>query len=108
MRPKDGNVIDKTQPEAGFFESGVKEILFEETHEQISIGGGSLNLGVMPRVEGEMVVGENKMGKEGIEWMVRSGEGIGCLCVCVCACVRACVCVIRTLVLSFPHGLNTI
>ena len=26
MRPKEKNVIDKTQPEAGFLDSGVKEI----------------------------------------------------------------------------------
>jgi hypothetical protein len=28
MRPKEENVIDKTQPEAGFVNSRVKEILF--------------------------------------------------------------------------------
>jgi hypothetical protein len=32
MRPKEENVIDKTQPEAGFLDSRVKEILFKETH----------------------------------------------------------------------------
>ena len=55
---------DKTQPEAGFLDSGVKEILFKETHEQVGIGrghtsahGGSLNLEVMFGVKGEMVVG---------------------------------------------------
>ena len=43
-----------------------KEILFKETHEKVSIGrghmcayGSSLNL----EVEGEMVVGEDKLGK---------------------------------------------
>ena len=41
-RPKEENVIDETEPEAGFLESGVKEILFKETHEQVSIGGGHL------------------------------------------------------------------
>jgi hypothetical protein len=40
MRPKEENVIDKTQPEAGFLESEVKEILFKETLEQVSIGRG--------------------------------------------------------------------
>ena len=33
MRPKEENVMDKTQPEIWFLESGVKEILFKETHE---------------------------------------------------------------------------
>ena len=54
MGPKEENVIDKTQPEAGFLDSEVKEILFKETHEQVGIGrghtgahGGSLNLEVM-------------------------------------------------------------
>jgi hypothetical protein len=32
MRPKKENVIDNAQPEAGFLESRVKEILFKETH----------------------------------------------------------------------------
>jgi hypothetical protein len=31
MRSKEENVIDKTQPDAGFLQSGVKEILFKET-----------------------------------------------------------------------------
>ena len=58
------------QPEAGFFESGVKEILFKETNEQVSLGrghmcahGGSLNLEVMSGVKEEVVVGEDKLGK---------------------------------------------
>ena len=58
------NVIDETQPEAGFLASGVKEILFKETHEQVGIRrghtgahGGSLNLEEMFGVDGEMVVG---------------------------------------------------
>ena len=38
MGPKEENVY-KTQPEAGFLDSGVKEILFMETHEQV-IGRG--------------------------------------------------------------------
>ena len=33
--PEEENVVDKTQPEAGFLDSGVKEILFKETHEQV-------------------------------------------------------------------------
>ena len=60
MGPKEENVVDKTQPESGFFNSGVKEILFKETHEQVGIGRGhtgSLNLEVMFGVKGEMVVG---------------------------------------------------
>ena len=40
MRPKEENVIDKTQPEAGFLDRGVKEILFKEIHEQVGIGRG--------------------------------------------------------------------
>jgi hypothetical protein len=70
MRPKEENVIDKMQSEARFLESGVKEILFKEIHEQVCIGrahacahGGSLNLEVIPGVKGEMVVGEDKIGK---------------------------------------------
>ena len=39
-RPMEENVIDKMQPEAGYLESGVNEILFKETHEQVSKGGG--------------------------------------------------------------------
>ena len=38
MGPKKENVIDKMQPEAGFLDSGVKEILFKET--QVGIGRG--------------------------------------------------------------------
>ena len=70
MRPKEENVINEKQPEAGFLESGVKEILFKETHQQVCIGRGhscaqdcSLYLEVMPGVEGEMVVGADKLGK---------------------------------------------
>ena len=64
MRLKEENVIDETQPEAGFLDSRVKEILFKEIQEQVGIGrghtsahGGSLNLEEMFGVEGEMVVG---------------------------------------------------
>ena len=56
MRPKEENSIDKTEPESGFIESGVKDIL--ETHEPVSIGSGhtcahgsSLNLEVMSEVK---------------------------------------------------------
>jgi hypothetical protein len=70
IRSKEENVVNKMQPEAGFLKSGVKEILFKETHEQVCIGrghtcayGSSLNLEVMAGVEGEMVVGEDKLGK---------------------------------------------
>ena len=70
MRPKEENVIDKTQPEAGILDSGVKEILFKETHEQVGIGRGytgahgiSLNLEVMSGVKGEMLVDEDKWGE---------------------------------------------
>ena len=66
MRPKEEDVIDKTQPEAGFLESGMNEIVFKETHEQVGIGehhGSSLYWEVMPGVEGEMVVGKDKLGK---------------------------------------------
>ena len=59
----------------------------EENPVQVSIGsghacahGGSINLEVMPGVEGEMVVGEDKLGKLDNKlsgWMVRSGEGVG-------------------------------
>ena len=34
MGPEEENVVDKTQSEAGFFDSGVKEILFKETHDK--------------------------------------------------------------------------
>jgi hypothetical protein len=70
MRPKEENIIDKTQPEAGFLENGVKEILLKETHEEVStvgdhlcVHGSSHYLEVMLAVEREMVVGENKLGK---------------------------------------------
>ena len=70
MRPKEGSAIDKTRSQAGFLKGGVKEILFKKTHEQVCIGrdhtcahGSSLNLEVMPGVEGKMVVGEDKLGK---------------------------------------------
>ena len=75
MGPKKENVIDKTQPEAEFLESGVKKILFKETHEQVCIGrdhacahGSSLNLEVMPGVKGEMVVRINW-----VSWIRNSG-----------------------------------
>ena len=61
----DCSLLNKMQPEAGFLESGVKEILFKETHEQVSIEGShlctqgsSLYVEVMLGVKGEMVVGE--------------------------------------------------
>ena len=38
MRPEEENVVDKTQAEAGFLDSGVKEVLFKETHKQVGIG----------------------------------------------------------------------
>ena len=65
MRPKEENVINRTQPEAGVLERGVKE-----THEQVGIGRGhtgahvgSLNLEVVSGIKGEMVVGEDKLGE---------------------------------------------
>ena len=70
MGPKEENVVDKTKPAAGFLVSRVKEILFKETHEQAGIGrghmgvhGGSLNMELMFGVKGEMVVGEDELGK---------------------------------------------
>ena len=70
MRPKEENVINKTQPEAGFLDNRVKEILFKETHEQVGIGRGhtgahgvSLNLEVISGVKGEMVVCKDKLVK---------------------------------------------
>ena len=64
MRSKEENVIDKSSQRL----CEVKEILFKETHKQVCIGrgcmcahGGSFYLEVMPRVEGEMFVGENKL-----------------------------------------------
>ena len=70
MGPKKENAIDKPQPEAGFLDSGVKEILFKETHEQVGIGrghtgahSGFLKLEVMFGVAGEMAVGEDELGK---------------------------------------------
>jgi len=67
MGPKEEIVIDKTQPEAGFLDSRVKEILFKETHEQVGIGRGhtgahgvSLNLEISG-VKGEKFVDENKL-----------------------------------------------
>ena len=69
MGPEKENVIDEMQPEAGFLDSGVKEILFKETHEKVGIRrghkgahGGSLNLEVMFGVKEQMVVGEDKFG----------------------------------------------
>ena len=48
----------------------MKEILFKETHEQVGIErghmgvhGGSLNMELMFGVKGEMVVGEDELGK---------------------------------------------
>ena len=40
MGPQEENFINKMQPEAGFLDSGVKEILLKETHEQVGIGRG--------------------------------------------------------------------
>ena len=60
----------ETQPGVKFLESRLKEILFNEAHDQVGIGGGhsyaygsSLYLEVMLGVEGEVVVGKNKLGK---------------------------------------------
>ena len=48
----------------------MKEILFKESHEQVGTGrghmgahGGSLNLEAMFGVKGEMVMGEDELGK---------------------------------------------
>ena len=85
MGPQEENIINKTQPEAGFLNNGVKEILFKESHEQVGIGrghtcahGSSLNLEVMSGVKGEMVVGEDKLGEldKELRWMVMSGKGV--------------------------------
>jgi hypothetical protein len=38
VKPEEEDVIDKTQPEAGLLESRMKEVLFKEAHQQISIG----------------------------------------------------------------------
>ena len=69
QRPKEEKPSIKCSQRLGF-ESGMKEILFKETHEQVCIGRGhtfahcsSLNLEVITGVEGEMVVGENKLDK---------------------------------------------
>ena len=43
MWPKEENVIDKMQPETGFFENRV-EVLFKEAHEQVGIGGGHMDI----------------------------------------------------------------
>ena len=70
MRRKEEYIIDKTQPEAGFLKSGVKEPPFKEAHEQVGIGGGHscvhgsyLDLEVILGVDGEMVMDEDKLGK---------------------------------------------
>ena len=46
MRPKEENVVDKTQPETEFSESRVKEILFKETHEHVSIGAIRVSMAI--------------------------------------------------------------
>ena len=40
MRPKEDDVMDKTLSEAVLLESGIKEVLFMEAHEQIGIRRG--------------------------------------------------------------------
>ena len=40
MKPKKETVIDEMQPATVLLESGVKEILFKEAHEHVSIGRG--------------------------------------------------------------------
>ena len=71
MRQEEEDVTDEMQPEAGLLESGVKEVLFKEPHEQVSIGTGhlcshnsSLDLEVMLGVKGEVVVGVDELVKE--------------------------------------------
>ena len=63
-----GWVINKVQPEAGLIKSGIKEILFKETHEQVDIGrnhagvhDSSLNLKLMLGVKEKLVVGEDEL-----------------------------------------------
>jgi hypothetical protein len=74
MRPKEENIIDNVQLKAGFLDCRVKEILFKETHEHVSIGGGhsnynSLYLEVLLGVKEEMVVGKlGKLDKELSGW----------------------------------------
>ena len=82
MRPKEENTIDKTQLEAMFLDSGVKEILFKDTHEQVGIGrghtaahGGSLKLEVMSGVKGEIVMGEDKLGN--LDKELSGWQGVG-------------------------------
>ena len=38
MGPKDENVVDNLQPEAGLIQFRVEEVLFKEIHEQIGLG----------------------------------------------------------------------
>ena len=40
MRPDEEDFTDKMQPEAGLLNSGMKEVLFKEPHEQVGIGRG--------------------------------------------------------------------
>ena len=59
-------VINKPQPKC--IELGIKEILLKVAHEQVSIGGGhmgahgcALDLEVMVGIEGDAVVGKDKL-----------------------------------------------
>ena len=84
MLPEEVYAIDKPQPEVGFKEVGIKEILLKVAYEQVGIGRGhmgahvrALELEEIMGIEGKIVVGEDKMGeleKELIRcWGMRGG-----------------------------------
>ena len=57
------------QPETGLLESGMKEVLFKEVHEQVGAGrdhagahGSSLDLAVLLGVEEEVDVSDDQLG----------------------------------------------
>ena len=93
--PKQEYVVAKPQPKDGFIEFRIKGILIKVAHEQVSIVGGNTGahghvFEVMTRVEGEVVLGEDKLGKfdkelsgwYGIGWtfikeMFQSREAMG-------------------------------
>ena len=67
MKPKEEDIVDKTQPEVGLLESEMKEILLE-VHEEVGVErgqscahGGSFDLEVMLGVKGEVVVSEDEL-----------------------------------------------
>ena len=82
MSPQQEDIINKTEPKVRFRVFEVQEVLLQRSHEEISIGGShpgshdhALNLKILVRVEGEVVVGKDEVSEGYKEMCSRAGGG---------------------------------